>query len=103
VGVTKDGNHALFVVFDGRRLDPVGSVGLTAAEAARFMLAHGAYNAMLFDSGGSSEMVARLPGQRSVSVINWPSDGQERPVANGLFIYSSDAVNAIAVLRYSHG
>src|SRR5713101_9137388 len=32
VGVTKDGNHALFVVFDGRRADPVGSVGLTSAE-----------------------------------------------------------------------
>ena len=91
VGVTKDGNHALFVVFDGRRSGPVGSVGLTYAEAARFMLAHGAYNAMFFDGGGSSEMVARLPGQQSVSVINWPSDGRERRVANGLFIVSTDA------------
>jgi exopolysaccharide biosynthesis protein len=91
VGVTKDGNHALFVVFDGRRADPVGSVGLTAAEAARFMLAHGAYNAMLFDGGGSSEMVARLPGQHAMSVINWPSGGYERRVANGLFILSDDA------------
>ncbi len=90
VGVTKDGNHALFVVFDGRRSGPVGSVGLTYAEAARFMLAHGAYNAMLFDGGGSSEMVARLPGQHAVSVINWPSGGYERRVANGLFILSTD-------------
>ena len=102
VGVTKDGNHALFVVFDGRHSGPVGSVGLTYAEAASFMLAHGTYNAMLFDTGGSSEMVARLPGQHAASVINWPSDGHERPVANGLFIYSSDAVYAIAVLRHSH-
>ena len=47
-------------------------------------------------------MVARLPGQQAVSVINWPSDGHERPVANGLFIYSSDAMYAIAVLRHSH-
>ena len=73
---------------------------MTYTEVARFMLAHGAYNAMLFDSGGSSEMVARLPGRDDVSVINWPSGGNERPVANGLFIYSTnDLAHLIADLR----
>jgi len=43
---------------------------------------------MLLDTGGSTEMVARLPKRNGVSVINWPSDGFERPVANGLFVYS---------------
>jgi hypothetical protein len=54
----------------------------------------------MFDSGGSSEMVARLPGDHSVSVINWPSGGYERPVANGLFIYSNDLAHAMAALRH---
>jgi hypothetical protein len=99
IGVTKDGNHALFVVFDGRLVGPSRSRGMSNAEVGSFMLAHGAYNAMLFDSGGSSEMVARLPGQDTVSVINWPSDGYERPVANGLFIYINDLAHLKATLH----
>jgi hypothetical protein len=42
---------------------------------------------MVFDGGGSTEMVARLPGHRSVSVLNVPSDGNQRPIPNGLFVY----------------
>jgi exopolysaccharide biosynthesis protein len=63
------------------------SIGVTHAQAASYLLAHGASAAMLFDSGGSSTIVARLYGQHYVSVVNWPSDGFERPVANGLFVY----------------
>ncbi len=99
IGVTKDGTHALFAVFDGRLAGPSRSRGMTSAEVANFMIAHGAYNAMLFDSGGSTEMVARLQGQHAVSIINWPSGGHERPLANGLFIYSIDAAHAMAALR----
>jgi hypothetical protein len=93
IGVSRDGTHALLVVFDGRRTGPWRSVGMTYSEAAIYMQAHGAYNAMLFDTGGSSELVTRFPGQKQVSIINSPSDGQERPVANGLFVYETGAVN----------
>jgi len=99
VGVTRDGNHALFAVFDGRFAGPWRSRGMTYTEVASFMIAHGAYNAILMDSGGSSEMVARFPGQHAVSVVNWPSGGYERPVANGLFIYYSDLAQLAAALR----
>lgn len=91
VAITKNGTHALLAVFNGRFADTQKSTGLTPAEAARYMLAHGASQAMLFDGGGSSEMVARLPGQHQISVINSPSDGRERPVANGLFVYKASA------------
>lgn len=90
VGITKDGAHAMLIVCDGHQADPGQSRGFTHAGMAAYMLAHGAYQAMLLDSGGSSEMVARLPGQRQVSVVNSPSDGHERPVANGLFLYSTE-------------
>lgn len=86
IGVSKDGTHVFFVVFDGRLSGPSRSRGLTHAEMANYLLAHSAYQAMLFDGGGSSEMVARHPGQRTVSVINHPSDGHERQVSNGLFV-----------------
>jgi hypothetical protein len=102
VGVTKDGTHAIFAVFDGRFSGPWRSRGMTNVQVADFMLAQGCYNAMVFDSGGSSELVARLPGDHAVSIINWPSEGYERPVANGLFIYSNDLAYALNVLRHGH-
>jgi len=90
IGVSKDGTHAIMAVFDGRQSENE-AVGLTRPQFAQWMLSHGAYNAIEFDSGGSAEMVARLPGQANVSVLNTPSDGAERPVANGLFLYSTEA------------
>lgn len=88
VGVTKDGKHAMVVTFDGRLGSSTAS-GLTRPEFANWMIKQGAYNAILFDTGGSTEMVARKPGDSHVSVMNTPSDGDERPVANGLFLYST--------------
>jgi uncharacterized protein YjdB len=100
IGVTKDGKHAVIATFDGRENENQ-AVGLTRPQFAQWFMAHGAYNAIEFDSGGSAEMVARLPGQQQVSVLNTPSDGHERPVANGLFIYTNEpapgpAVRAVA-------
>jgi hypothetical protein len=88
------------VTFDGRESENT-AVGLTRPQEAQWFISHGIYNAIEFDSGGSAEMVARLPGQQQVSVLNTPSDGHERPVANGLFIYTNEtspgpAVQAVA-------
>jgi exopolysaccharide biosynthesis protein len=88
LGVTKNGRHAIMAVFDGHEPENQAA-GLTRPEFAEWFAQRGAYNAILFDSGGSSEMVARKPGARQVSVLNVPSDGQERDVANGLFVYST--------------
>jgi len=94
LGITKDNKHLIIAVFDGHQSE--GSAeGLTRPEQAQWMISHGAYNAILFDSGGSSDMVARLPGQTQVSVLNTPSDGEERHVANGLFFYSNEATPGV--------
>jgi hypothetical protein len=87
-GISRDGRHALFVVFDGRFTSQFKSRGVTASQVTYFLLAHGAYRAMMFDGGGSSEMVARFAGYPGVSVVNYPSGGRERPLANGLFVYA---------------
>lgn len=89
IGISKDGKHALFVVCDGREAGSSQSRGFTYAEMANYLLSHSVYQAMIFDSGGSSELVARLPGQSSISVISTPSAGNERLVANGLFVYTT--------------
>jgi hypothetical protein len=96
IGVTKDGKHAIMVVFNGRESENV-SVGLTRPQEAQWFMAHGIYNAIEFDSGGSAEMVGRLPGDQQVSVLNTPADGDERPVANGLFIYTNETSAGPAV------
>lgn len=89
IGVTKDGSHAIMAVFDGEQAENQ-AVGLTRPQQAEWFAAHGAYNAIEFDSGGSAEMVGRVPGADQVSVLNKPSDGGERDVANGLFVYSTE-------------
>jgi Phosphodiester glycosidase len=80
-----DGSLALVVV-DGRH--PATSIGVNRAELIALLAALGATDAMLFDSGGSATLAARVLGDTAASVVNEPSDGVERPVADGLFVYS---------------
>jgi hypothetical protein len=107
VGLGRDGQTLTFVEVDGRQ--PALSIGLTRPQLAQYMQRLGAYQAMAFDSGGSATMVARLPGQAvpatalisgrtgtvgirlpgRPAVVNSPSDGRERPVANAVLIYSN--------------
>jgi len=80
-----DGTLALVVV-DGRH--PATSIGVNRAELIALLRALGATDAMLFDSGGSATLAARVLGDADASVVNEPSDGVERSVADGLFVYS---------------
>lgn len=70
------------VVVDGRQSKL--SVGMSFPELAKLMLDLGATQALNLDGGGSSEMW--VDGQ----VVNSPSDGHERPVANALVVLSKD-------------
>lgn len=80
------GGELLLLAVDGRR--PALSLGVTRPEFAALMLGFGASDGMAFDSGGSAELVGRVLGEASASVLNTPSDGEERRIADGLFIYS---------------
>lgn len=75
------GGKFYLVAVDGRR--PGYSEGMTLLELAELMKELGCQEAMNLDGGGSTEMWIR--GQ----VVNCPSDGCERPVANGLALMSS--------------
>ncbi|ASS74360.1 hypothetical protein CIG75_04755 [Tumebacillus algifaecis] len=88
VGVTADGKRMLQLVVDGRSSD---SIGLTYVQTANFLRSRGLAHAMLLDGGGSTDMVVRQPGDTQATVANSPSDGRERRVANGLFVYSTSA------------
>jgi hypothetical protein len=87
VGIGRDGQSLTFVEVDGRQ--PLLSIGLTRPQLARYMQTLGAYQAMAFDSGGSATMVVRLPGQSAATVVNSPSDGSERPIADAILVQST--------------
>ena len=86
VGVADGGRRVLLLALDGA---PAYRTGLTLAEVAAVMRELGAVHAFNLDGGGSSTLVARAPGSPSVSVRNHPSDGTERPVANGIGVFST--------------
>ena len=97
VGVTRDGELLMFEI-DGRQ--PALSIGVLQPQLASLMIAFGVVNGMQFDGGGSSTLVARLPGDDNARVQNSPSDGIERRVANALLVYS-DAPHGPAARIYA--
>ncbi|WP_189057599.1 phosphodiester glycosidase family protein [Longimycelium tulufanense] len=81
VGFSADGSRMFMVTVDGRQRD---SRGMTLLELARLMRSLGAVNALNLDGGGSSTLLARRTGESAAAVRNAPSEGEERPVPNGL-------------------
>jgi hypothetical protein len=80
VGIDDDTGEVLLLAIDGRKS---WSRGYTMVELANRMIDLGADEALNFDGGGSSTMVARKSTGK-VSVVNHPSDGGQRSVPNGL-------------------
>jgi hypothetical protein len=85
VGVADGGRRLLLLAVDGA---PAYRTGLTIAEVADVMRGLGAVDAFSLDGGGSTTLVARTPGADAVSVLNHPSGGTERPVPNGIGIFT---------------
>ena len=77
VGQLADG-RILFVAVDGR---VSWSAGVTNSQMARLMARLGAVTAMALDSGGSTTIAW------DGSVLNHPSDGQERAVGDALMVF----------------
>ncbi|PZR56703.1 MAG: hypothetical protein DLM50_07680 [Candidatus Meridianibacter frigidus] len=90
-----DGTLLLLEV-DGRQ--PQISIGLSRNEFTSLLLALGAAEGLSFDGGGSSTLVTRRLGDPQPGIRNSPSDGSERPVADGLFVYSDAPVGPAAFL-----
>lgn len=78
IGLDDKGNLFL-VVIDGRQSH---SIGLTLSELSQCMSELGAIEAMNLDGGGSSTLF------HAGEIINSPSEGQQRPIANALVLLS---------------
>lgn len=84
VGLDATGTKLIILVVDGRK--PGIAVGMSYHELAAEMLKLGCEQAMNLDGGGSSVMAVRDPKTGKMKILNEPTDGHERPVANALGI-----------------
>jgi hypothetical protein len=84
VGLDAKRTKLIIVVVDGRR--PGVSMGLTYNEEAAMMVRLGCQTALNLDGGGSSVMAVRDLASGEYHILNTPSDGRERAVANALGI-----------------
>lgn len=89
VGTTADG-EIVVVVVDGRSRS---SRGVTLAELAMLMKERGCADAVNLDGGGSSALWL------ASGVVNLPSDGVERPVANALALFTPMPIDNGGTLR----
>lgn len=83
MGITRDRRTFLLVAVDGRS---TRSAGMYGTELARLMELLGAWQAFNLDGGGSTTF-----WQRGQGVLNRPSDGAERAVANHWGIFAGAA------------
>jgi hypothetical protein len=86
-GFSADSTKLYLWTVDGRF---PGSAGMTYLEMADFMLSHNMAFGINLDGGGSTTMVV------DGSIVNRPSDGSERPVANGILVVSSAPSGTLA-------
>lgn len=91
VGLNRDATRMIVLVVDGRK--PGVALGMNYAELAAEMLRFGCYDALNLDGGGSSVLAVRDPEKDEFKILNAPTDGHERAVANVLGI-SVDAPRA---------
>ena len=88
VGLSADRRSLIMAVADGRS---DRSIGMTCAELGNLMAELGAHDAINLDGGGSTTLWTAAGG-----VINHPSDGSERTVANhlGVLVAGGGGVDA---------
>ena len=82
VGIADGGKRLLLVVIDGR--DKEKARGMSLSQVAKVMLDLGCDSALNLDGGGSTAMILRDPKTGEQTILNNPSDGKERAVANVL-------------------
>lgn len=81
VGLNKEGTKLVIMAVDGRM---ISSVGMTGTDMGNEMKRLGCDTAINLDGGGSTTLVMKEPGTEKYDVINKPSDGHERSVADAL-------------------
>lgn len=93
----KEGKVIMLTV-DGRKKG--FSDGMSLTELAEYMLSLGIEDALNLDGGGSTTMIARKQGYYGPRIVNLPSDGYERPIANSVQIISDAPLSNPKYIRF---
>lgn len=84
VGLNRDATRMILLIVDGRKRGV--ALGMNYDELAAELLRLGCHTALNLDGGGSSVLAIRDPAQDEFKILNAPTDGRERAVANVLGI-----------------
>ena len=93
-GLREDGTIVSYII-DGRSSEH--SVGLTLSELAEELQDLGCVYAVNMDGGGSTALSVRVPGDNDTTVVNSPSDGEERRCATYLLFVTDLESNGKAM------
>lgn len=94
VGLDADARRLIILVVDGRV--PGLAIGMNYDELAAEMIRLGCAQALNLDGGGSSMMAVRRWDSGKFDILNQPSDGRERAVANVLGVAERDHLHPAA-------
>jgi exopolysaccharide biosynthesis protein len=83
-GLNADSTRLILLVVDGRK--PGVALGMSYEEESVELLRWGCRQALNLDGGGSSVMALRDSSSGQFQILNQPTDGHERAVANALGI-----------------
>lgn len=92
VGISQDRKQLIIITIDGRTKN---FRGVYQSELAQILIELGAYEAINLDGGGSTEMLVKGLGSTSPTIVNYPSDGGERRVHNGIGVISKSDSGAL--------
>ena len=95
VGIKADGSTVL-MVSNGRGMDADCNVGLSYFQCAEMMKIAGCKDVYQMDGGGSATLVVRNQ-YGNFDVVNTPSDGSERSIANAILFVMRDPGLAVDV------
>lgn len=96
IGISRDKTEIILVTIDGR---DTSFKGVSQSMFGAIMKELGAYNAINLDGGGSTTMAIKPLGESKAKVVNKPSDGAERPVINGVGVFSKAPKGSLTSLK----
>ena len=95
IGVNKEKDKIIIVAVDGRGK----SIGATHYEMSLLLKEYGCYDAIHLDGGGSTTVAVRPEGESGIEVVNTPSEGSLRAVANGIGVRNTAEPGSLAQLN----
>lgn len=96
IGITENRDRLIFLTVDGRH---TSYKGLDGKQLAGTLIELGAHEAIIMDGGGSTTMTKRDLGEFQPRLINYPSEGIERRINNGIAVISTSSPQGLKGLK----